>query len=159
MPVDELHFRIGPRWTRETFAVPDDPLGELSDLEMGLLRYAVEENAEVTVAVGEDEWRVLLFPDISALVLQLAPIAQDLERGVPVELSLPESQLVISFGAGDAAMVRHFGGRVAESPHTVDRSQVAGELRRFQHDVLGRAASDRYVDQADVAEFLARSGA
>ncbi|HBL11394.1 MAG TPA: hypothetical protein DD379_08305 [Cyanobacteria bacterium UBA11162] len=61
--VYNFNFKIAERNLENYALPPDDPLGELSDFELGLRRFCYECDRRVVVEIGEIQFTVFFDPD------------------------------------------------------------------------------------------------
>ena len=96
----------------ESYALPpDDPLGELSDFELGLRRFCYECNRRVVVEIGEIVFSVFFDPDICMLLEDgFAEQIGGLEGGKCIRLDFVVSSpfLVIIHCGTKAFLLRNF---------------------------------------------------
>ncbi|NEQ66399.1 MAG: hypothetical protein F6K21_13020 [Symploca sp. SIO2D2] len=71
---------------------PDDPLGELSDFELGIRKFCYEYDRQVSVRVSHEEYLVFLDPDICMIIEDdLSKLIAEIEKGQAIELEFAES--------------------------------------------------------------------
>ncbi len=80
---------------------PEDPLGELTHIEMGLWRFCYECNHRVLIQIGSERKFVFLDYDFSLLLPELPGIISELTICKNIELDFPESYFYIKFQVVD----------------------------------------------------------
>ncbi|MGL4501423.1 MAG: hypothetical protein ACRCU2_20300, partial [Planktothrix sp.] len=66
--ITNFSFKIADRNLENYALPPEDPLGELSDFELGLRRFCYEWDHRVIVEIGEIQFTVFFDPDICMLL-------------------------------------------------------------------------------------------
>ena len=69
----KFEFRIEELCLEKYADPPEDPLGELSEFEMGIRRFCFECNYEVLIQIGDERKRVFFDPDICMLLEENLP--------------------------------------------------------------------------------------
>ncbi|MGL6137994.1 MAG: hypothetical protein ACRC2M_11915 [Planktothrix sp.] len=144
----------------ENYALPpEDPLGELSDFELGLRRFCYEWNHRVIVEIGEIQFTVFFDPDICMLLEDRFPeqIGQ-LEQGENIRIDFVESYriTVILTHEGEQlhCQLRKFNDQHNQYNYKLDKQQVLGELRAVLMGVMILASQQGYITIEDIAEFI-----
>ena len=157
--VEQFKIRLGER-NLENFAdPPDDPLGELSDFELGLRMFCYEYDHKVIVEIGETKFNVFLEPDICMLLEDRFPEqVGELEQGKMIRLEFAESCcLIIKFvpiGKEIKCYLREFGYSNDERLVMLNKQQVLDELRRFLTELMAIAVNFGYISLEDENEFI-----
>lgn len=144
-------------WTWEGLAPPDDPLGELSDFEMGLRRFCFECNHKILIEFGEEKRYVFLDPDIILILDSLPILVSELSVGKKIEIDFPESYMYIKFvpvGSKIRCILNKFGSDPKQQNFELDKTQVLGVLRRFLDELIEKAVVGDYIRPKDKDEFL-----
>jgi hypothetical protein len=138
---------------------PDDPLGELSDFELGLRMFCYEYDHKVIVEIGETKFNVFLEPDICMLLEdRFCENIAKLEQGKTILLEFAESCcLIIKFvpiGKEIKCYLREFGYSNNERLVMLNKQQVLEELRRFLTELMELAVNLGYISLEDKDEFI-----
>lgn len=138
---------------------PDDPLGELSDFELGIRKFCYESDRQVSVRVGTDEYFVFLDPDICMIIEDNLPkLIADLEKGQAIELEFAESCWIIiklvPLGNGIKCYLREFGDSTDEKLVMLNKQQVLDDLKRFLIELMDMAVNLGYISLEDKNEFI-----
>jgi len=155
-----FRFKIGDRNLENYALPPDDPLGELSDFELGLRRFCYECDRQVIVEIGDIQFAVFFDPDICMLLEDRFPEQiGELEQGKSIRIDFAESYLmtVILTPIGEVVncQLRKFGYENNYDNYELDKEQVLGELRRFLLEVMQLAIDGDYVTLEDREKFIA----
>jgi len=152
MSSDEFTIRIGDPISAPELLPPEDPLGELSPLQMGLKRFCFERNHVVVINMGDDALRVSLYPDVCLLLDWLPARLAELRAGRRAVLELPESMMAIELMPEDHSVHgvwRKFGYSREMKSWRFDRSTVIDALDQFFRELLRRAVEAGYVTAED----------
>jgi hypothetical protein len=152
--LDRLKIEKGERCSSESYGRPDDPLDELTPLELGLRQFCYDQNHRVSIRVGDQQFDVLLFPDISLLICWLPRKLENLAHGATIELEFPESMfnLELSSANGHTICTVHWFGPDCKQ-FSLDLHSTVEALHQFLTGVLGAAISSGYITAEDAAEF------
>ncbi|TAE59919.1 MAG: hypothetical protein EAZ87_07890 [Nostocales cyanobacterium] len=157
--VEQFKIRLGER-NLENFAdPPDDPLGELSQFELGLRKFCYEYDHKVIVEIGETKFNVFFDPDICMLLEErLAEHIGDLQRSKTIRLDFVESYwIMIKFvpvGNEIKCYLREVGYSTEEKLVMLNKQQVVDELRRFLTELMDMAVNLGYVRLEDKEKFI-----
>ncbi|MBD2626762.1 hypothetical protein [Trichormus variabilis] len=142
----------------ERFSPPEDPLGELSHLEMGLRRFCFENNQKVLIKLGNKRKEILLDPDISLILEELPEKIYQLLTGQTIELDFPESCFTICFDAVDIWKVnciwKEYGYYHEAKTFSLEREQVLDVLKNFLNEIISKAVKKRYISDREKEEFM-----
>ncbi len=126
-------------WTWEDLAPPEDPLGELSDFEMGLRRFCFECNHKVLIEFRDERKYVFLAPDIILILESLPKQISELLEGKTIDIDFPESYMYIEFipdGDKICCTLTKFGSNLKQKHFELHQTQVLGELRNFLDEII-----------------------
>jgi len=144
-------------WTWEGLAPPDDPLGELSDFEMGLRRFCFECNHKVLIEFPDERRYVFLEPDIILILETLPKQISELSKGKKIEIDFPESYMYIEFmPVGDKirCTLTKFGSNPKQKHFELDQTQVLRVFRNFLDELIEKAVLGGYITSAEKEQFL-----
>ena len=138
---------------------PDDPLGELSDFELGIRKFCYEYDRQVSVRVSHEEYLVFLDPDICMIIEDDLPkLIAEIEKGQAIELEFAEScWLIIKLvphGNGIKCYLREFGYSTDEKLVFLNKQQVLDELRGFLIELMDMAVNLGYIKLEDKNDFI-----
>ncbi len=154
---EKFNIQLEKRWVWEGLMPPDDPLGELSDFEMGLRRFCFECNHRVSIEIGDEKLYVFLDPDIILNLDSLPKKISDLSGSKMIQIELPESYCEIELmpiGSEIHCTLSRFGP-VAKSQYALlDRTQVLGVLKCFMDELVRLAVEGGYISPEQGDEFL-----
>jgi hypothetical protein len=157
--IAQLKIRLAER-NLENFAdPPDDPLGELSDWELGLRRFCYQYDHKVTVEVGETRFNVFLDPDICILLKDISPEQiGDLEQGKIIRLDFAEIyHITIIFTPVEDkvnCLLREFSYSHEAYNYLLNKQQVLDELKLFLTELMELAVNMGYISLEDKEEFI-----
>lgn len=160
MNSNRFEIRLKERNLENIAPPPDDPLGELSDFELGIRKFCYESDRQVLVRVGEQEYFVFLDPDICMILEDNLPeLIANLEIGKLIEIEFAESCWIIiklvSFGKKNIkCYLREFGYSTDEKLVMLNKQQVLDELRRFLIELMDMAVNLGYISLEDKDEFI-----
>lgn len=154
-----FEIRLQERNLENLAPPPDDPLGELSALELGIRKFCYEYDHKVLVKVGNEEFYVFLDPDICMILEDNLPqLIADLETGIAIELEFAESYwIILKFVPIDKEIkcyLREFGYSTDERIAILNQQQVLDELRRFLAELMELAVNLDYISLEDKNEFI-----
>jgi hypothetical protein len=141
-----------------TTQAPEDPLGELTPLELGLWRFCFEHNHPVLLVVGQVEEELELNTDFSLLLPHRLPAeVGDFQRGKAVEIHFAEAQLYLRLnpqGDSTRAVIESYGYRLYSHEMTLHTSPVAETWHTFLEDLFSQAVHGGYISASDAARAL-----
>ncbi|MFH7030728.1 MAG: hypothetical protein ACHBN1_36640 [Heteroscytonema crispum UTEX LB 1556] len=153
----KLTLQLEEPWIWEGLEAPDDPLGELSDLEMGLRRFCFECNHKVSLVIGNEKKEIFLDPDIILILDELPEEIYKLSIGQKIQLDLPESYMYIDlvpFADKISCTFTKFGYNPKQKHFELDTTQVLGELIIFLETVIRKAVDGGYITSEEKEKFL-----
>jgi len=153
-------FKIGDRNLEKYSLAPDDPLGELSDFELGLRRFCYECDRRVVVEIGEIQFTVFFDPDICMLLEDRFPEQiGELAQGKSIRIDFAESyQITVVLTPINERVncrLNKFGSDDNQDEYELDKEQVLGELKKFLLEVMQLAIEQSYVNLEDKSKFIA----
>ncbi|XWK86395.1 MAG: hypothetical protein U7127_19520 [Phormidium sp.] len=152
-----FNLKIEEPWIWEGLEPPDDPLNELSDLEMGLRLFCFEWNHRISLEVGDAEKNIFLDPDIVLIIEELPEKIAQLSKGKKVDIDFPESYLILELlPLGDTINChgRNFGYSSEQKNFQLNKSQVLEVLTSFVEEIIGKAVAGGYIKASEGEEFL-----
>ncbi|BAZ31261.1 hypothetical protein NIES4074_37330 [Cylindrospermum sp. NIES-4074] len=152
-------LQLAKPFKKDWFLAPEDPLGELSHLEMGLRRFCFEENCEVLLKIGYDDKKLFLDPDIILILDELPEKISQLSNDQKIELSFPESCLIIHFEPVHRyrqinCTLKKYGQSVEHSNFPLYEDVVLRELADFVRQIGSQAVAKEYITDEEKCEFL-----
>ena len=139
-------------------APPEDPLGELSDFEMGIRRFCFERKHKVSIQIGNERIFVFLDPDICMILDRLPQQVSELAQDKRVEIIFAENCfLLIDFlplKHKFICILKEFGYSFKSKQFELNKSQVLRVLKRFLYEVVQLAMDGGYIKPEDKDEFL-----
>jgi hypothetical protein len=157
--IDSFEIKIGESCSSENYGPPDDPLCELTPLELGLRRFCYDQNHRVLIRIGDQQFDVFLFPDISLLICRLPDKLRDLAHGATTELEFPESMVNLELSPKNgytACTIHWFGPRKECKQFTLDPHSTIEVLHQFLEGVLSAAISAGYITAEDASGLLTK---
>ena len=154
----KFNFQLAERFLEDWADPPEDPLGELSDFEMGWRRFCFEHNHKVLIEIGDAQKEVFLDPDICMMIDNYFPneIAK-LSQGKPIEIDFGESWFTIMLLPIDnkinCTWIK-FGTSCWEKHFEFDRTHVLNTLRGFLQEVMQLAVDKGYITLEEKEEFI-----
>ena len=154
----KFNFKLAERFLENWADPPEDPLGELSDFEMGWRCFCFEHNHKVFIEIGDDQKEVFLDPDICMMIESNFPkeIAK-LSQGQKIVITFPESWFIITLLPTDdriSCTLTKFGVSGWEKVFEFDRTQVLDALRGFLQEVMQLAVDKGYITLEEKEEFI-----
>ncbi|MBC6472852.1 MAG: hypothetical protein GDA48_08550 [Hormoscilla sp. GM102CHS1] len=155
----QFHIQLGEVCLENSDLPPSDPLGELSDFELGLRRFCYEQNRPVAIAIRLFTTRVFLYPDICMMLEDNFPeqIAL-LSEGKNMQMEFAEScwQILKSMPRGQkiSCHIGEFGYSLQSKTVELDKDIVLEVLRGFLNDVMQMAVDKGYITQPDKEAFI-----
>jgi hypothetical protein len=141
-------IEIGEPYTADSFAAPEDPLGELSEEELKFRQFCFEHNRLVNVRVGTKEKIIFLFPDVALAYQQLWEAPRQLRQGVGCSVSFPDSGFDLVFepkSSGVECRLEEFGYQRGISTCLCSLADIEGAVTRFTDNVLACAVNAGYL--------------
>ncbi|NEO58028.1 MAG: hypothetical protein F6K54_36215 [Okeania sp. SIO3B5] len=157
--IKQFKLRLGHKNIENFTTPPDDPLGELSDFELGLRKFCYEFNRQVIVEIGQTKFKVFLDPDICILLEdrfteQIGELEQDQIMG----LYFVESYWCrIKFVPVDTQIkcyLKEFNYYHQESLIILNKQQVLTELKQFLTELMSLVVNQGYISLQDRDEFI-----
>ena len=137
---------------------PEDPLGELSDFQMGMRRFCYEHNRQILIEIGDEKKRVFLEPDMALILERLPDKISKLAEGQPIEIDFTEScHLILKFlPQGDVinCTFKEFGRSLKQKQFQLDRQQVLETLTNFLRKIIDGATEKGYIKRQEINEFV-----
>lgn len=157
--IEQFKIRLAERNLENFAPPPDDSLGELSPLELGLRKFCYEYDYKVIVEIGETKFNVFLDPDICMLLEdRFCENIAELELGKTIRLDFAESYwIIIKFvpvGQEVKCYLREFGYSTEERLVMLNTQQVLDELRQFLTELMELAVNLGYISLEDKNEFI-----
>ncbi|MGK7900045.1 MAG: hypothetical protein AB4352_01275 [Hormoscilla sp.] len=155
----QFQIQLGEVCLENSALPPSDPLGELSDFELGLRRFCYEQDRPVAIAIGPSTTRVFLDPDICMMLEDNFPeqIAL-LAEGKNMQIEFAEScwQILKFMPRGEkiSCQIGEFGYSWQSKTVELDKDKVLGVLRGFLNDVMQMAVNKGYITQSDKEAFI-----
>jgi len=146
--IERFNISIEKPWVWEGLTSPEDPLGELSDFEMGLRRFCFECNHQVSIEIGDEKLNVFLDPDIILALDSLPKKISELSCGRKIQIELPESYSEIEFmpvGNEIRCTLSKFGQVAQRKRFLLERTQVLGVLDCFLNELVRLAVNRGYI--------------
>ncbi|MGK7905526.1 MAG: hypothetical protein AB4352_29795 [Hormoscilla sp.] len=146
----KFELQLAEPWVWPGLEPPDDPLGELDDLEISLRKFCFECNHKVAIGIAGEVKYVFLDPDIILILNELPEKISQLASGKKIEIDFPESWMIIEFvpaGGEVSCTLRKFGvgDRCQQMQFNLDLSQVLGVLKEFLDTVIQMARDKGYI--------------
>ncbi len=153
-----LKFSQGQKIIRENwFSPPENPLGELSHLEMGLRRFCFERNRKLFLEIGNIRKELFLDPDIILILDELPEKYYHLLIGRKIDLSFPESGITIYLEPMDIwtinCIFQEYGDSNTHKNFVLQRSQVLAVIQFFLYQIINEAINNGYIKEVDEKEF------
>lgn len=152
-------FKIGERHLDNFALPPDDPLGELSNFELGLRRFCYECDRQVIVEIGDIQFAVFFDPDICMLLEDRFPEQiGELQQGKSIRIDFAESYLITIILTPIGEQVNcHLNklGYQQNDDYDLGKEQVLSELKGFLVEVMQLAIDGSYVTLEDKEKFIA----
>ena len=139
---------------------PEDPLGELTNFELGWRRFCYDRDRRVLIEIGYLEFSVFFDPDICSLLEDDFPKKiQDLELGKTLRIIFAESYnlnvVLMPIGKKINCQLRKFGDFQYASDFELDKEQVLTVLKVFLEEVTQLAVNTGYLSLEDKEKFIA----
>jgi len=138
--IEQFKIRLAKRNLEKFVDPPDDPLGELSDFELGLRRFCYEGDRRVVVEIGEIQLAVFFDPDICILLEDRFPEQiGELAQGKSIRIDFVESHHLTAIltpgGKQIYCQLKDFDN-FHFYEYELEQHQVMAELRRFLVEVM-----------------------
>lgn len=144
-------------WICEDIDPPEDPLGELSELENSLQLFCFECNHKVVLKIGDEREELFLDPDIILALNYLPEQIRELSLGKKVHIHFAESWMVLKFlPEGDEinCILDKFGSSGFIKEFKVDKAQVLEMLESFLGELMQMAIAGGYITSEEKEQFL-----
>jgi len=144
----KFELQLAEPWVWPGLEPPDDPLGELDDLEISLRKFCFECNHKVAIRIAGEVKYIFLDPDIILILNELPEKISQLASGEKIELDFPESWMIIEFVPAEGEVsctLRKFGDRCQQIQFILDLPQVLGVLKSFLDTVIQMARERGYI--------------
>ncbi len=156
---DRFSIAIGEPIVQEgdEAAEPQDPLGELTHLEMGLWLYCYWNNCRIVITIGDCSFVIELNPDVSIVLDEFQSAIAHLSSGQDAKLSFYELSTSIYFApeAEDVRCVLERDGYVFEhGEFRLILAQVVDQLKDFLSGIVNSAADGGYITVTEARLFL-----
>ncbi|MBD2693759.1 hypothetical protein [Anabaena catenula] len=156
----KFSIQLTERCCENWFLPPEDTLGELSHLEMGLRRFCFEHNQKVLLEMGDTKQELFLDPDIILILDELPEKISQLLRNQKIELSFPESSIVIYLEPIDSLNMnftwKNYGYSVSEQKFLVERYDLITMLKNLLWKIINQAVLTGYITDSEKEEFYNR---
>ncbi|HLO87612.1 MAG TPA: hypothetical protein VK203_21760 [Nostocaceae cyanobacterium] len=156
--MNKFYIKLDEPAKVERFLPPEDPLGELSHLEMGLRLFCFENNRKVLLKLGNKRKEIFLDPDIILILDELPEKIYQLLIGQNIELDFTESAFSISFEVVDIWKInciwKEYGYSYETNNFILDRVQVLYTLKDFLNGIVSKAAKKHYISDKEKEEFM-----
>ncbi|MBD2384790.1 hypothetical protein [Cylindrospermum sp. FACHB-282] len=142
---------------KDWFLPPEDPLGELSHLEMGLRRFCFENNCKVLLKIGYKDEKLFLDPDIALILDELPEKISQLLKDKKIELSFPESCMIIYFEPVNRqinCIWKKYGQSSQKNNFKLEKNEVLKVLEDFVCKIGSKAVDGGYITDKEKNEFL-----
>ncbi|MFB2935188.1 hypothetical protein ACE1B6_07905 [Aerosakkonemataceae cyanobacterium BLCC-F154] len=152
-----FNLKIEEPWIWEGLKPPDDPLNELSDLEIGLRLFCFEWNHRISLEVGDAKKDIFLDPDIVLVIEELPNKIAQLSKGKKVNIDFPESYLILELVPLENTIdchIRNFGYSTEQKSFPLNKSQVLEVLTNFVTELINKAVAGGYIKATEGEEFL-----
>ncbi|MDY6805045.1 MAG: hypothetical protein SXA11_14735 [Cyanobacteriota bacterium] len=144
-------------WICEVLYPPEDPLGELSELENNLRLFCYECNHKVALKIAEEKKELFLDPDIILALNYLPEQMRELSLGKKIEIDFPESWLILKFmpdGHRINFILHKFGNSCTIKEFQLDKNQVLEMFESFLEKLMQMAIAKGYISYEDKEQFL-----
>ncbi|NER03684.1 MAG: hypothetical protein F6K17_14210 [Okeania sp. SIO3C4] len=157
--IKQFKLRLGHKNIENFTTPPDDPLGELSDFELGFRKFCYEFNRQVIVEIGQTKFKVFLDPDICILLEdRFTEQIGELEQDKIIGLDFVESYWCrIKFVPVDTQIkcyLKELNYYHQESLIILNKQQVLTELKQFLTELMNLAVNQGYISLQDRDEFI-----
>lgn len=154
----KFDIRLENPFFQKYSAPPEDPLGELSDFEMGIRRFCFECNHQVSIEIGNEIISVFLDPDICTTLDKLPKQISKLAKNQEIEITFAETRcVIIHFLPLERKVIctlKEFGRSSESKQFELDKTQVLGVLRHFLYGLVQLAMDRGYIKAEEKDEFL-----
>ncbi|MDY6803318.1 MAG: hypothetical protein SXA11_05860 [Cyanobacteriota bacterium] len=153
----KFELQLEELWIWEGLEPPDDPLGELTELENSLRLFCYECNHKVAMKIGEEREELYLDPDIILILDELPEQMQALSFGKKIQIDFPESWMMMKFvPEGDiiSCTLREFGNYCITKEFQLDKAQVLETFESFLEELMEMAIANGYITYEQKNQFL-----
>jgi len=137
---------------------PEDPLGELSEFELGIRRFCFECNHKVSLEIGDEAITVFLDPDICMILEEMPSQVAELSKGKEMEILFAESCSILinlkPLAHEISGAFQNWGYSDNRKYFKLDKSQVVGALKDFIDEVMQMAVDKGYITPEQKQEFM-----
>ena len=138
---------------------PEDPLGELTEFEMGIRRFCFECNYQVSIQIGDKKKKVFFDPDICMLLEDNLPQKiQTLSQGQVIEIVFWESSLftikLVPSNETITCTLSELGYSNQQENLNLEKKQVISVLNSFLSEIMNKAVVGGYITSTQTEEFL-----
>jgi len=157
--IKQFKLRLGHQNIENFTTPPNDPLGELSDFELGFRKFCYEFNRQVIVEIGQIKFNVFLDPDICILLEdRFTEQIGELEQDKIMRLDFVESywcqiKFVPVYSQIKCYLKEH-NYYNQELVIILDKQQVLHELKHFLTELMNLAVKQNYISLQDRDEFI-----
>ncbi|NEP85125.1 MAG: hypothetical protein F6K39_47760 [Okeania sp. SIO3B3] len=157
--IKQFKLRLDHKNIENFTTPPDDPLGELSDFDLGFRKFCYEFNRQVIVEIGQTKFKVFLDPDICILLEdRFTEQIGELEQDKIIGLDFVESYWCrIKFVPVDTQIkcyLKELNYYHQESLIILNKQQVLTELKQFLTELMNLAVNQGYISLQDRDEFI-----
>jgi len=138
---------------------PEDPLGELSEFQLGIRRFCFECNHTVSLEIGDEAITVFLEPDICMILEEMPYQFPKFSQGKAMEIGFCETCgltiKLVPLAHEISCSLEYFGYSTSQPKNfQLDKSQVVGALKNFLDEVMQMAVDKGYITPEQRREFL-----
>lgn len=153
---EKIELRLEEPWVWEGLEPPEDPLGELSELENNLRQFCYECNHKVILKIAEHSEELYLDPDIILGLNELPEQISDISLGKKVQIDFPESWLILKFMPEghriNCILNEWYSGIIKE--YQLDKAQVVEMFEGFLDELMQMAIAGGYISLEEKKQFL-----
>lgn len=153
----KFELQLEEPWVWEGLEPPDDPLGELTELENSLRLFCYECNHRIVLKIGDENRELFLDPDIILILDELPEQMRELSLGKKVEIDFPESWLILKLipdGDRVRGILRKFGNSCITKEFQLDKAQVLEAFESFLEELMEMAKAKGYITYEQKNVFL-----
>jgi hypothetical protein len=153
----KFELQLEEPWVWEGLEPPDDPLGELTELENSLRLFCYECNHKVAMNIGNESRELFLDPDIILILDELPEQMQELSLGKKVDIDFPESWLILKLipdGDRVRGILRKFGKSCTIKEFQLDKAQVLEAFESFLEELMEMAKANGYITHEQKNQLL-----
>jgi len=155
--IHKFELLIKEPWVCEDLDPPEDPLGELTELENSLQMFCYECNHRIVLKIGEEKEELFLDPDIILDLQYLPEQMRALSLGKRVDIDFPESWLMMKFmpeGELINCTLREFGNSCTTKEFQLDKAQVLEAFDSFLEELMEMAIARGYITHEQKNQVL-----